>query len=47
MIATKMDEIQKEVDGLNPDYVIVDTPGQIESVRISEQVAPTLYQICT
>jgi len=30
MIATKMDEIQKEVDGLNPDYVIVDTPGQIE-----------------
>jgi hypothetical protein len=30
MIATKMDEIQKEVDSLNPDYVIVDTPGQIE-----------------
>ena len=30
MIATKMEEIQKEVDGLNPDYVIVDTPGQIE-----------------
>lgn len=30
MIATKMDEIQKEVDGLNPDYIIVDTPGQIE-----------------
>jgi len=30
MIATKMDEIQKEVDELNPDYVIVDTPGQIE-----------------
>jgi len=30
MIATKIDEIQKEVDGLNPDYVIVDTPGQIE-----------------
>jgi GPN-loop GTPase len=30
MIATKMDEIQKEIDGLNPDYVIVDTPGQIE-----------------
>ena len=30
MIATKLDEIQKEVDGLNPDYVIVDTPGQIE-----------------
>lgn len=30
MIATKMDEIQDELDGLNPDYVIVDTPGQIE-----------------
>jgi GTPase SAR1 family protein len=30
MIATKMDEIQGEVDKLNPDYVIVDTPGQIE-----------------
>jgi GTPase SAR1 family protein len=30
MIATKLDEIQKEVDSLNPDYVIVDTPGQIE-----------------
>jgi hypothetical protein len=30
MIATKMEEIQKEVDALNPDYVIVDTPGQIE-----------------
>jgi GPN-loop GTPase len=30
MIATKLDEIQNEVDSLNPDYVIVDTPGQIE-----------------
>lgn len=30
MIATKINDIQKEVDGLNPDYVIVDTPGQIE-----------------
>ncbi len=30
MIATKLDEIQKELDELNPDYVIVDTPGQIE-----------------
>ena len=30
MIATKMNEIQGEVDELNPDYVIVDTPGQIE-----------------
>ncbi|MEW5841250.1 ATP/GTP-binding protein [Nitrososphaera sp.] len=30
MIATKMDDIQQEVDELNADYVIVDTPGQIE-----------------
>jgi GPN-loop GTPase len=30
MIATKLYEIQKEVDELNPDYLIVDTPGQIE-----------------
>src|ERR687883_158226 len=30
MIATKIDELQKEVDELNPDYVIADTPGQIE-----------------
>ena len=30
LIATKLDEIQEEVFGLNPDFVIVDTPGQIE-----------------
>ena len=30
LVATKLDEIQSEVDGLNPDHVIVDTPGQIE-----------------
>jgi GPN-loop GTPase len=30
MIATRLDEIQFEVDELNPDYIIVDTPGQIE-----------------
>jgi hypothetical protein len=30
MAATKLDEVQREVDELNPDYVIVDTPGQIE-----------------
>ncbi|MDP9197382.1 MAG: ATP/GTP-binding protein [Thermoproteota archaeon] len=30
LVATKLDEIQHEVDSLNPDYVIVDTPGQIE-----------------
>jgi GPN-loop GTPase len=30
MIATRLDEIQNEVFNLKPDYVIVDTPGQIE-----------------
>jgi GTPase SAR1 family protein len=30
MIATKMDELQQEVDEANPDYLLVDTPGQIE-----------------
>lgn len=36
MIATKLDEIQKEIDALNPDYVIVDTPGQIELFAFRE-----------
>lgn len=30
LIASKIDEIQKQVDDVNPDYLIVDTPGQIE-----------------
>jgi GTPase SAR1 family protein len=30
MIATKLEDIQNEVDSLNPDYVLIDTPGQIE-----------------
>jgi GPN-loop GTPase len=30
MIATRLDEIQDEVNALNPDYVLIDTPGQIE-----------------
>lgn len=30
LISTKLSEIQQHVDELNPDYVIVDTPGQIE-----------------
>jgi GTPase SAR1 family protein len=30
LIASKIDEIQNEVDQINPDYLIVDTPGQIE-----------------
>src|SRR4029079_18103821 len=30
LISTKIDEIQSQVQELNPDYVIIDTPGQIE-----------------
>ena len=30
LIASKIDEIQEQVDQVNPDYLIVDTPGQIE-----------------
>lgn len=30
LIATKLNEIQIEVDEINPDYIIIDTPGQVE-----------------
>jgi hypothetical protein len=30
LIASKIDEIQNDVNSINPDYLIVDTPGQIE-----------------
>jgi len=30
LIASKIDDIKSEVDRANPDYLIVDTPGQIE-----------------
>lgn len=30
MIASRLGEIQEETDRINPDYLIVDTPGQIE-----------------
>jgi GTPase SAR1 family protein len=30
LVASKMDDIQREIDNVNPDYLIVDTPGQIE-----------------
>ena len=30
LIASKVDDIQNEVNRVNPDYLIVDTPGQIE-----------------
>lgn len=30
MIATKLNDVQHEVDKVNPDYMIIDTPGQLE-----------------
>ena len=30
LIASKIDDIQNDVNKVNPDYLIVDTPGQIE-----------------
>ncbi len=30
MTAARLDQIQEEVDAVNPDYLVVDTPGQIE-----------------
>lgn len=30
LIASKIDDLQHEVDNVNPDYLIIDTPGQIE-----------------
>jgi len=30
LIASKIDDIQEQVNQVNPDYLIVDTPGQIE-----------------
>ncbi|MCX8191742.1 MAG: ATP/GTP-binding protein, partial [Nitrososphaerales archaeon] len=30
LIATRFQEIQDDIDSLAPDYVIIDTPGQVE-----------------
>lgn len=30
LIASKIDDLQHEIDNVNPDYLIIDTPGQIE-----------------
>lgn len=30
LLASKIDDLQREIDNVNPDYLIVDTPGQIE-----------------
>ena len=37
LIATKIDEIQNQINNVNPDYLLIDTPGQIElfAYRIS------------
>tara|TARA_B100000686_G_scaffold189485_1_gene196174 strand:- start:145 stop:903 length:759 start_codon:yes stop_codon:yes gene_type:complete len=43
LIATKIDEIQKETDTINPDYLIVDTPGQIE-LFVYRQSGPFFIQ---
>lgn len=30
LIASKIEDLQRDIDNVNPDYLIVDTPGQIE-----------------
>jgi GTPase SAR1 family protein len=30
LIASKIDQIENEINNVNPDYLIIDTPGQIE-----------------
>jgi len=30
LVASKIDSIQDEIDKVNPDYLLIDTPGQIE-----------------
>lgn len=30
LIASKLEELQEEADKINPDYLIIDTPGQVE-----------------
>ena len=37
MIATRLDDIQTEVDSLNPDYVIIDTPGRDRIICIQSK----------
>jgi GTPase SAR1 family protein len=46
MIATKLEDIQNEVDNLNPDYIINDTPGQIElfAFRASGPYLVSIFQ---
>jgi GTPase SAR1 family protein len=30
LVASKIDDLQSEIDNVNPDYLIIDTPGQVE-----------------
>ncbi len=30
LIASKIDQLQEQIDDVNPDYLLIDTPGQIE-----------------
>ncbi|MCL5067674.1 MAG: ATP/GTP-binding protein, partial [Thaumarchaeota archaeon] len=30
LVATRINDVQESLDSLNPDYAIIDTPGQIE-----------------
>ena len=36
LIASKLNEIQEEIDGTTADFVVVDTPGQIELFAFRE-----------
>lgn len=36
MAATRLDAIQEEIDGFDPEYVVVDTPGQTELFAFRE-----------
>ncbi|MBI3840855.1 MAG: ATP/GTP-binding protein [Thaumarchaeota archaeon] len=36
LVATKLEEIQEEIESYRPEYVIVDTPGQIELFAFRE-----------
>jgi len=45
MVATSLGNIQDEVDSLNADYVIVDTPGQMELFAYRESGAYIVTQM--
>jgi GTPase SAR1 family protein len=45
MIATRLPEIQEQIDSINPDYAIVDTPGQLELFAYRESGAYVVKNI--